>query len=184
MRCKTCLDVPRFVARGKVELVRGAHGVGESNFHVVLIPGYRRPIFSDPRVRELTAKYIREKLAQLGIVLVLAEFGPDHLHMFWANVVDTGIRPAIGLVKGYSSRRMRAAHRDLFKRWLWGDKFWSAGKFYRSVGAVSADICMRYIATAESRHFAPLELEQWVQAKQAKLEEFAHDSSHREFPAL
>jgi putative transposase len=160
------------VNRGKVELVRSAHGVGESNFHVVLVPAYRRPIFADAQVRDLTVKYIKEKLAELGVVLVLAEFGPDHLHMFWANVVDVGIHEAIRQVKGYSSRAMRAMHRELFVRWLWGDKFWTAGKFYRSVGAVSAERALGYIATAEARHFASMPLKSWVETKQAGLEDF------------
>jgi REP element-mobilizing transposase RayT len=164
------------VNRGKVELVRSAHGVGESNFHIVLVPAYRRPIFADAQVRELTVKYIKEKLAELNVVLVLAEFGPDHLHMFWANVVDVGVREAIRLVKGYSSRAMRAMHRKLFVQWLWGKKFWTAGKFYRSVGAVTAERTALYIATAERRHFESMPLEEWVEAKQARVADFLSSS--------
>jgi hypothetical protein len=71
-------------------------------------------------------------------------------------------------------------------RWLWGDKFWTAGKFYRSVGAVSAERCMGYIKTAEARHFAPMPLDKWVGEKQAKLEQFfgAHFSAPSNSPGF
>ena len=157
----------------QIQLVRGAHSVGEANYHIVLVPAYRRPIFADPRVRELTMKYIKEKLAELGIVLVVAEFGPDHLHMFWSNVKRVGIGEAIRHVKGYSSRAMRALHRKLFVHLLWGKKFWTGGSFYRSIGAVTAERTAFYIASAEERHFETLDLEDWVAAKQSSILEFS-----------
>ena len=36
------------------ELIASAHAVGESNYHIQLTPAYRRDIFSDPLVAELT----------------------------------------------------------------------------------------------------------------------------------
>lgn len=183
MDCPIRVDAARFIERAKIELVRSSHAVGEANFHVVLVPAYRRPIFADARVRELTLKYIKEKLAQYHIVLVLAEFGSDHLHMFWANVVEIGVRRAFALVKGYSSRRMRERHLPLFRKWLWGKKFWTSGKFYRSIGAINTERALRYMAAADERHFSPMPLGEWVEAKQTRLEEFSLFHS-REFPAL
>jgi len=69
----------------KVELVRWHHSVGESNYHVILIP----------------------KLEQFGAKLVAIEFGPDHVHMFWACVKKAALEKIIGQVKGYS-RYMKA----------------------------------------------------------------------------
>ena len=86
----------------KLELVRGHHSVGESNYHVIFTPKYRKPVFVHQIIREKLEEYITTKLSDLGIELVALEFGPDHLHMFWLNVKKSSLERAIGQVKGYS----------------------------------------------------------------------------------
>ena len=66
-------------------LVRTSSSVGESNLHLQLTPAYRRDIFVDKQVWELTLLYIKEKLEKMNIILLAAESGPDHNHIFVAN---------------------------------------------------------------------------------------------------
>ena len=66
----------------EIKLVKSAHAVGESNYHLVLTPAYRRDIFVDRMVRELTLAYIATKLKDLKVELLAYNFGPDHLHLF------------------------------------------------------------------------------------------------------
>ena len=70
----------------KLELIKTNHSVGESNFHLQLTPAFRQDVFSNGEIAELTLAYIAEKLIELKVVLVGYGFGPDHLHLFVANV--------------------------------------------------------------------------------------------------
>ena len=44
---------------------------------------------------------------------------------------------------------MRAHHFAFFSGRLWGKKFWSAGYFYRTVGAVNASTVKRYVSQSQ-----------------------------------
>lgn len=127
------------------ELVVSAHAVGEANFHLQLTPAYRREFFADPLVRELTLAYVVEKLQQHKVVLVGYGFGPDHFHLFVSNVRWVGEIELVHDIKGFSSYMMRKGYWELFRDRLWGDKFWSEGHFYRSVGAVTKESMMWYV---------------------------------------
>jgi len=54
----------------KNELIVSNHAVGESNYHLQLTPAYRRDIFYDPLVQELTLAYIVIKLKELKVQLL------------------------------------------------------------------------------------------------------------------
>lgn len=136
------------------ELVRSAHSVGEFNGHLILTPAYRRRIFRDPLVRELTLVYLLEKAKSLGISIPAIEFGPDHAHLFIANWRRYAPAQLAQLLKGYSSYMMRKGHAALFEHLLWGKKFWSGGYFFRTVGAVTGDTVKHYIEESQGRHWS------------------------------
>jgi REP element-mobilizing transposase RayT len=48
---------------------------------------------------------------------------------------------------------MRKGHKEMFGEKLWGKKFWSAGYFYRTVGAVNAQTVERYIKEGQRKHW-------------------------------
>lgn len=140
---------------GKMEmkLIKSSHAVGESNFHIQLTPGYRQDVFQDSDVAELTLAFIIEKLKEFKIELLGYGFGPDHLHLFLANVRFVGEIELVRQIKGYSSYKMRKHFWHLFKVKLWGKKFWSEGHFYRSVGEVNAETMKHYIEDSQDKHW-------------------------------
>ena len=85
-------------------LVVSGHAVGESNFHIVLTPAYRRDVFRCKLTRELTIAYITTKLEELRVLLLAYDFGPDHLHLFVSNVRHVSEIELIRQTKGYSVR--------------------------------------------------------------------------------
>src|SRR3989344_6064601 len=85
------------------ELIVSTGAIGESNFHIQLTPAYRRRIFEDERVAELTLAYILEKLAELKVQIVAYNYGPEHLHLFVANVRFVSEIELVRQIKGYSS---------------------------------------------------------------------------------
>jgi len=89
------------------ELIVSSHAIGESNFHIQITPAFRQDIFVDEKVAELTLAYILEKLVQLKVQIVAYNFGPDHLHLFVANVRFVSEINLVKQIKGYSSRMIR-----------------------------------------------------------------------------
>src|SRR3989338_2536824 len=113
----------------EMKLIKSSHAVGESNFHIQLTPAYRQDIFRDEQVTELTLAFVLEKLSEFKVVILGYGFGPEHLHLFIANVRFVGEVELVRQIKGYSSYKMRKHFSNLFRDKLWGKKFWSEGHF-------------------------------------------------------
>ena len=118
----------------KVELLSSSHSVGEANYHLQFTPAYRRDIFGDQLVQILTRDYLLAAASKYKITIVAIGFGPDHVHIFIVHSKNHSAAKVAQLLKGFSSRMMREHHAQLFMDKLYGDKFWSAGYFYRTVG--------------------------------------------------
>ncbi len=139
------------------ELRSSGHTVGETNLHLQFTPAYRRDIFVEPFVRELTVAYILQRSREMKIDITAIECGPDHLHIFVKNWKNWKIPVLAGQLKTYSSRMMRKGHRYMFSDKLWGNKFWSAGYFHRTVGVVTAETVKKYIAKSQKKHWKIIE---------------------------
>ena len=137
----------------KNELTASGHSLGEANLHLLFTPAYRRDIFADTLVRELTVAYIMEKARALRVRISAIECGPDHLHLFVTNWKNYAPADLARQLKGYSSYQMQKSHKTLFENKLWGEKFWSGGYFYRTVGAVNAETVKHYIEEGQSKHW-------------------------------
>lgn len=151
------------------ELVVSSHAVGESNFHLQLTPAYRRDVFVDGLVAELTRGYILEKLKQHKVVLAAYNYGPEHLHLFVSNLRFISEVKLVQEIKGYSSRMMRKGHWSLFRDKLWGAKFWSEGHFYRSVGAVTKESMQWYVTEGQKKHWQKYTYEEYCVVKNQRL---------------
>jgi putative transposase len=139
------------------ELRSSGHTVGETNLHLQFTPAYRRDIFVEPLVRELTVAYTVQRAQEMKIEIAAIECGPDHLHLFVKNWKNWKIPVLAGQLKTYSSRMMRKGHKCLFEDKLWGDKFWTSGYFHRTVGAVNSETVKRYIAESQKKHWQQTE---------------------------
>lgn len=137
----------------KMQTSSYSHAVGEFNFHIQLTPAYRRQIFADEKLLKLTKSYLLAKIEQLKLKLVAIEFGPDHVHIFVANCKNYSPCKLVQFLKGFTSRMMRKNHFGLFKNFLWGNKFWSAGYFCRSIGEATSEAVEHYIKESQSKHW-------------------------------
>jgi len=137
----------------KNELRSSAHSVGESNFHLQFTPAYRRDIFYNGIVKELTIAYLVERAQQLKVFISAIDCGPDHIHLFIENWKNWSIKGLVCELKKYSSRKMRKGHKYLFENKLWGGKFWSAGYFYRTVGIVTKETVRKYVRESQKKHW-------------------------------
>ena len=150
-------------------LVKTTSSVGESNLHLQITPAYRQDVFENRTIWELTLVYIEEKLKKMSIILLVADGGPDHAHLFLANWKKYAIEKIVQEVKGFSSYMMRKFHKELIKDKLWGNKFWSEGYFYRTVGQVTKEACKFYIENSQSKHWIALDYAYYKDNKQMSL---------------
>ena len=141
----------------KNNLQSSGHTVGETNLHLQFTPAYRRDIFVEPLARELTVAYIIQRAQKMKVEIAAIECGPDHLHLFVKQWKNWKIPVLAGQLKTYASRMMRKGHRQLFSDKLWGGKFWSAGYFHRTVGAVTAETVKRYVQEGQKKHWNAIE---------------------------
>ena len=137
----------------KIQTTNYSHAVGEFNYHIQLTPAFRRNIFADEKVRKLTNAYLVAKIEGLKLNLVAIEFGPNHVHLFVANCKNYAPCKIIQFLKGFSSRMMRKNHFELFRMFLWGDKFWSEGYFCRSIGETTSEAVEHYIKESQVKHW-------------------------------
>ena len=134
-------------------LRHSSHTVGESNLHLQFTPAYRRNIFVDPIVRELTIAYLVERAQQINVFVSAIDCGPDHIHLFVENWKNWSIAGLACELKKYVSRKMRKGHHYLFEDKLWGKKFWSSGYFHRTVGVVTKETVKRYVKESQKKHW-------------------------------
>jgi REP element-mobilizing transposase RayT len=150
----------------KFELLRDSHSVGEANYHIQLTAAYRRDVFADELVKTLTRDYILAAAQRHKITVSAIGFGPEHCHIFTVQCKNHSIARVAMLLKGFSSYMMRKNHFEYFSDKLYGDKFWSGGYFYRTVGAVNAGTVHIYVAQMQKKHWN-------TDSGQRKLLEFA-----------
>ena len=148
------------------ELVRTTSTVGESNLHLQITPAYRRDIFVNKEVFELTKKYILEKSERMGLIISAIDFGPDHGHVFISNWKKHSIEKIAKELKGFSSYMMRKNHMSLIKDKLWGKKFWTEGYFYRTVGAVTRDSVKFYVEHSQKKHWKAVDYQYYKYEKE------------------
>lgn len=134
-------------------LQSSAHTVGETNLHLQFTPAYRRDVFESRVLRDVTTSLLFEQAKKLNIHLAALDYGPDHVHLFVENWKRWSIPDLAQRLKGAVSHTLRQGYAYLFEDKLWGDKFWTSGYFYRTVGAVTAETVKRYVAESQKKHW-------------------------------
>ena len=123
------------------DLDRSTHAVGQNCFHFTWTPKYRYPVFRFPNyVQEMDA-IMREVAQRHNIKIHELCIEQDHIHCFASFPCTMSIAVALQFLKGGSSYEFRRKHVKLRKY----KALWSRGKFFRSVGSVTADSIHRYI---------------------------------------
>ena len=104
----------------------------------------------------LTIAYLVERAQQLKVRVASIDCGTDHIHLFIEDWKNYAIKDLARELKMYASRKMRKAHSYLFCDKIWGEKFWSAGYFYRTVGVVTAETVRKYVRESQKKHWEQL----------------------------
>jgi len=121
------------------------HGVGQNSFHLVWKPKYAWDVFKFLWVRKDCENILVEAAVRYGIGLHELEIMPDHVHCFVEVPPTMSVSKALNLLKGYSAYKLFKKHKWL-RNYFRKGHFWSPGKFFRSVGNVTAEAIKNYIA--------------------------------------
>jgi len=125
------------------------HAVGQNSFHLIWkFKWAKDPCKFDP-VRVLCTAAIRRAAHRNAMRIIALEVMPDHVHCFADLPPTLSVAEALQRLKGYSAHIIFKYHPWLRRHFRTGH-LWSPGKFFRSVGAVTADAIQHYIA--ESNH--------------------------------
>ena len=120
------------------------HSVGQNSFHIVWCPKYRWHALKPIVINKVCEGAIRLVALKYGFTIHELKVMPNHIHLFVELPPYTSVSKALQLFKGISSRILRRKFiwlRKLYKR----GHMWSPGKFYRSVGNVTAETIKHYI---------------------------------------
>ena len=141
------------------------HGVGQNAYHLVWRPKYAKDPFKFALVRQDCEQFLHEIARQYSFEIYELQVMSDHVHLFVEIPPTMSVSRALQLFKGISSYKLFRQHPWLRKHFRKGH-FWSPGKFFRSVGNVTADVIKHYIAESQdSWNFG---------GQQRKVTSFAH----------
>jgi putative transposase len=120
------------------------HSVGQNSFHLVWCPKYRWHALKPIVINKVCTGILRMIALQNGFIIHELKVMEDHIHLFVELPPHISVSKAFQLFKGISSRILRRRFiwlRKLYRR----GSMWSPGKFFRSVGSVTADTVEHYI---------------------------------------
>ena len=120
-----------------------SHSVGQNAFHFVWKPKYSWDVFKFPWMQKDCETILREAAERYGCFIHALNVQPDHVHLFVELPASLSVSKALQLFKGYSSYKLFAKHKWLRSYFRKGH-FWSPGKFFRSVGNVTAETIKHY----------------------------------------
>ena len=156
-----------------MQLVSVGSSRGESNYHLIFTPKYRRDVFVDGEVRRMCLESFAQTCYTLGLKMEACEFGTDHVHLFVSRCKNYSVPQMVQRFKGASSHRIRHQLWNHVKGKLWGDSFWSDGYFYRSVGSTTAEAVKYYVQNSQRKHWMRYDYEtEQRESTQARLDEF------------
>ena len=154
-----------------MELRSFSHGYGQITYHIVLVPKYRYGIFYDRRVKKDCELVLKNICMNQGYKIHAIELAEDHVHLFLEFHPNTPLSKVVQYLKGSSSYRMFKLHPELKKRY-WGGNLWSSGKFFRSVGNVTADTIKHYIKESQDKSKAKFQPHRSNRSGQRRLDDF------------
>ena len=118
-------------------------------YHFVWIPKYRRKILTD-EVETACKMLISECCDQHGFRLLALETDIDHVHCFVSAPPRWAPATIVGLLKGYTSRRLRERFPKL-KRQCGKEQLWTQAYYVGTAGSVSAEVIRRYIQECQGQ---------------------------------
>ena len=127
------------------------HGVGQNCYHLVWKPKYVLHIFKSDAYCRICKGALRQIAFNYHLHIYELQVIPDHVHLFVDLLPTMSVAKALQFFNGISSRMLRRTFSFLREYKC----LWSQGKFYRSIGNVTADVIQNYIHCSQDSWSLP-----------------------------
>jgi len=155
-----------------LELHSFSHGYGQITYHIVLVPKYRYRIFYNKQLKKDCESILNNICMEQGYKVHAMEVLEDHVHLFLKFHPSVSLSKVVQYLKGSSSSyRLFRLHPEL-KKCYWSGSLWSKGKFFRSVGNVTADTIKHYIKESHGKPKPEFQSCRSGKSEQQRLEDF------------
>lgn len=114
-------------------------------YHFITVVKYRKKVFKDDLMIADLKTIIDTIATEFDVEIIEQECGDDHLHILFRTKPSLEMTKFINILKGRSSRMLRARYKDFLKDKLWGDSFWSPSYFLATTGNVTIDVLKNYV---------------------------------------
>jgi putative transposase len=125
---------------------RSSHVVYNLSYHLIWCPKYRRKVLEgaiEVRLKEL----LIEKADEMEVDIKTMEVMPDHVHLFVSANPTLAPHQIAGLLKGYTSFKLRREFPELTSRL---PTLWTRAYYVESVGHISEATIKQYIEDQKS----------------------------------
>jgi putative transposase len=140
-----------------VEIKYHKHSIGQLSFHFVWRPKYNTAVFSVPEKRDYMIRALRVVAERWNIQIYEMEVMVDHIHMFVEIPPTSSVSFAFQVLKGGTAKLFFKRFPEWRSYFIKGHKkahLWSPGKFFRSVGSVTAEAVQGYIKHSNNWDFS------------------------------
>jgi len=141
------------------EYERSNHSVGISMWHFEWCTKYRYKMFKKEEYKNLATACIRRAASLHQLRIIELNVQPEHVHCVVAISLIMSPAQALNILKGLSARLFFKHHEKARLRYPRGH-LWSPGKFFRSVGCVTAEVVESYIKNSNKWEFEYLKQQQ------------------------
>jgi putative transposase len=116
-------------------------------YHLILTPKFRRPVFTDVEITNAVKLYSKEIFDILGVVILEMEVDKDHIHFCIETPIDINIKEIIRNVKSYICKNcyLDLSTKQKLRKYYWYSNYlFSSGAFISTVG-INLEIIKNYV---------------------------------------
>ena len=125
-------------------LISSARSVSDLKAHLVLVPKYRRKLFTKPMLDRLEA-IVKNLLAKWGCSCLEVNGEKDYLHVLFQYTPQIQLSKLVNNIKTVTSRYLKKEFRERFEQYYWKDALWSGSYYISSCGGVTLEVLKKYV---------------------------------------
>jgi len=114
-------------------------------YHLIIVVKYRKRIFINDDIISYFKTNARLISKNCDVDIIGQECGLDHVHILFRSKPTLDITRYVNMLKGISSRNIRAKYSVFLHDKLWSSSFWSPSYFLATTGNVTVGILKDYI---------------------------------------
>ena len=128
-----------------ITLIKNSNAVFSLRYHLIIVVKCHKQIFSNDSIVSDLKSLVNDISCNHGVQILSQECGNDHLHILFETKPTTDIVKYINVLKGNTSRKLRAKYSDHLQQALYDNALWSPSYYLATAGNVSLDTLMNYI---------------------------------------